>query len=145
MAQGKYPPGPPMTLGNMKKLVISLTSLTFLVISASANAEDCFKVDDEKSPAATLSGRITTNALKIPRNIEGRAAESFYLNLDTPLRVDSGTGCTDWRAIPVMDFKNQIVRWQNQHVTISGKLNRFGSALVYPPIFIEVTTIRGKQ
>jgi hypothetical protein len=33
----KHPPGPPMTLGNVKKLVIIPT---LLVISASANAEN---------------------------------------------------------------------------------------------------------
>jgi hypothetical protein len=76
------PPSPLMTLGNMNKLVIVLK---LLVISASANAENCFKVDDENRPAATLSGRIT-NAVQFSarlRNSEGRAAKGPYLALDT--------------------------------------------------------------
>jgi hypothetical protein len=133
-----------MTLGNMKKLVILVT---LLLISAAANAENCFTIDREYSLAATLSGRIT-NVVQFParlRNSEGRAAEGPYLALDTPLLVDTGSGCTVWSAIPVVTgSENQIANWQNRHVTISGKLDRFGSALVYPPIFIAVTTISGK-
>jgi hypothetical protein len=131
-----------MDLGNIKKLAILLA---LLVISTSANAANCSKVDGEKSPAATLSGRITTHTPKVPRNVEGQAAKGFYLILDIPLRVDLGAGCTDWRVIPAMDSRNEIASWKNHHVAISGKLHRFGSALVYPPIFIEVTTVRGKR
>ena len=141
MAQSPYPAGLSMTPGNMKKLAILLA---LLVISTSANAANCFKVDDENSPVATLSGRITSHAPKTPRNIEGRAAKGLLI-LDIPLRVDAGAGCTDWRVIPVMDSKNQVASWNNRHVTISGKLDRFGSARVYPPIFMEVTTIREKR
>jgi hypothetical protein len=133
-----------MTSGNMQKLAIVLT---FLVISASAKAENCFKIDGEYSLAATLSGRII-NAVQFParlRKSEGRAAEGPYLALDTPLLVDAGSGCTVWRAIPVVTaFENQLANRLNRHVTISGKLDRFGSALVYPPIFVAVTSISGK-
>jgi hypothetical protein len=134
----KQPPGP-----LMKKLVIVLMAM---IISASANAENCFNIDGEHSVTATLSGRIT-NAVQFSarlRNSEGRAAEGLYLALDTPLRVDAGSGCTDWSAIPVfMEPENQLAKWRNRHVAILGKLDRFASGLVYPPIFITVTTIKG--
>jgi hypothetical protein len=89
------------------------------------------KTDGEYSLAATLSGRIT-NAVQFParlRNSEGWAAEGPYLALDTPLLVDTGSGCTLWSVIPVVT-ENQLANRRNRHVTISGKLDGFGSALV---------------
>jgi hypothetical protein len=127
-----------MTLCNMKRLVLVFA---LSVLSVSANAENCFTIGGEYSLAATMSGRIT-NAVQFParlRNSEGRAAEGPYLALDTPLFVDTGAGCTLWSAIPVVtESKNQLADWRNRHVTVSGKLDRFGSAQIYPPIFIEL-------
>jgi hypothetical protein len=127
----------------MKKLVIVLT---LLAMSASSGAENCFKIDFDFDLPATLSGRIT-NAVQFSarqRQSEGRAADGPYLVLDTPLRVDVGLGCTDWSAIPVLTGpENQLANWRNRHVTISGRLNRFASGLIYPPIFIELKSITG--
>jgi hypothetical protein len=88
------------------------------------------------------------------KNSDLRAAEGPYLKLDAPLPADVSGGmgeenCYSFGEAPVHDFgengeKEQLARWQNRHVVISGKLGRFGSALVSPPIFIEVTTIKGK-
>jgi hypothetical protein len=138
----KHPPGPLMSLGKMR---VRFIFFTLLIFSSSASAENCFTVDvDENRPVATLSGRITNRHQKMPRNSELRAAELPYLKLDAPLQADAGGGCMNWGEIPVIGSENQIAKWQNRHVTISGKLNRFGSALVHPPIFIEVTTIKGE-
>jgi hypothetical protein len=124
-----------------------LEELKDLTSAASANARDatknCFKVDYDNSPSATLSGRIT-NPREMPISGDVRPAKGPYLKLDTPLRADVGSGCEDWREIVIMESEHQLSRWQNRRVTISGTLNRFGSALVYPPIFIESTTIKGK-
>jgi hypothetical protein len=122
---------------------------TLLALTASANARDatknCFKVDEDNSPAATLSGRIT-DIHKMPRIGDLRPAKGPYINLDMPLRADVGGGCKYWRKIPfVMEsVENQHSKWQNRRVAVSGRLGRFGSALVYPPIYIEGTTIKGK-
>jgi len=40
------------------------------------------------------------------------------------------------------DQITQLKKWNNQHVTIDGKLGRFMSALVSPNVFIEITTIK---
>ena len=97
----KQPPGPAMTLGNMRFRFIFFTLLIF---SSSASAENCFTVDDDENrPVATLSGRITS-AVRFSvqlRKSEGRAAGGPYLVLDTPLSVLSGSRCTEWSAIPV--------------------------------------------
>jgi hypothetical protein len=36
----------------------------------------------------------------------------------------------------------KLAKWNNRHVTVVGTLVRFGSALVHPPIFIEISTIK---
>jgi hypothetical protein len=131
----------------MKKLVIALA----LLIAPAANARDatkvCFKVDDENSPAVTVSGRVTQERHELPKNSELRAAEGFYLKLDIPLRANTGAGCADWDEIAAMDNHHpaRLVRWNNRHVIVVGRLTRFGSALVYPPIFIEISRINGHQ
>jgi hypothetical protein len=51
-----------------------------------AQAKNCLKVDDENSPAATLSGHITTRH-KVHKNIE----------------ADLGAGCRDWVEIAIND------------------------------------------
>jgi len=129
-----------MSLGVV--LLLLSSALALALSPTAANAKNCLKVDDENSPAATVSGRITTHH-KVPKGTELRAAEGFFLQLDTPLLVDNGGGCYERRKIAVRSPSCQrIGRWTNQHVTIEGKLDRFGSALVDPPIFITITTIR---
>jgi hypothetical protein len=113
-----------------------------LFFSVAANARTCLKVDDENSPAATVSGRVTTQHT-VPKSSELRAAKGFFLTLDQALLADIGGGCREWRKIAITsDDGSQLGRWANQHVTIEGKLNRFGSALVDPPIFLEATIIK---
>jgi hypothetical protein len=133
----------------MKKLVMALA---LLIIPAAANARDttlpCFKVDDENTPAVTLSGRITKHHRSPPKDSELQAVKNFYfVKLDSPLRVDNGAagGCQSRDEIPIIEQRTptQLVRWNNQHVTIEGKLGRFPSALAYPAIFIEISTIKG--
>jgi hypothetical protein len=144
-----------MPVDKKLSLGIALSALPLLLFCASANAKNCVKVDEDNSPAVTVSGRITTHH-SVPKGVETRAAKGFFfLKLDTPLLADNSGGsgffCYGWPKIVIMaddkfqlnpEDKSHVRRWNNQHVTIEGKLNRFGSALVEPSIYIEVTTIR---
>jgi hypothetical protein len=81
---------------------------------------------------------------------------SDWLILDQPLLADHTGGtlsCYKWRKIAILPGGEktgkeaeaqitQIRKWNNQHVTIDGKLNRFVSALVSPSIYIEIRTIK---
>jgi hypothetical protein len=110
----------------------------------------CIQVDDENTPLVTLSGRVAQN-LKVPKNSELRAAEGFYaakgfyIKLDTPLRASVLDECADWGEIAIFDAENERTRlgtFIDRYVVISGKLGRFGSALVYPAIFVRILTIK---
>jgi len=131
----------------MNKLAIAIT--VAVLIASAANAGDttkiCFKVDDENSPTVTVSGRVSKDHHNLPKNSELRAADGFYLKLDTPLRANAGAGCVDWDEIAAMDNQHpaRLVRWNNRHVIVVGRLSRVGSALVYPPIFVEILRIKG--
>src|ERR1700730_6633600 len=125
-------------------------SCSFLIIPAAANARNtlpCFRVDYENNPLVILTGRITKHHHKLSKDSELRAAEGFFLKLDSPLRADaSGDSwdsgdCYNWDEIAISGTSD-MERWNNRHVIIEGKLNRFGSALVYPAIFIESSTIK---
>jgi hypothetical protein len=129
-----------------------LVSLPLLLFSVATNAKTCLKVDYDNSPAAIVSGRITTHH-KLPKGSEGRTGDGPWLILDQPLLADhTGDGsCYKWRKIAILPGDDwtkaeaqitQIKKWNNQHVTIDGKLARFVSALVSPSIFIEITTIK---
>ena len=87
-----------MNLGKKGALLLSCTLLFF---SVAANARTCLKVDDENSPAATVSGRVTTQHT-VPKRSELRAAEGFFLTLDQTLLADIGRGCREWRKIAIM-------------------------------------------
>ena len=131
-----------------RKLVAS--ALFAIATSASAAAAaDCLKVDDDNSPEAIVSGRVTKQPTKLPKDSELRAAKGFYLKLNPPLRADVGADCRDWNEIAIMTYDDQqetrLARWSNRQVTIAGRLGRFGSALVHPPIFIEISTIKGRR
>ena len=113
-------------------------------IGANADLGTCLKLDDENSTAVTVSGRVTMFH-QTPKGSELRAADGPFLMLDQPLLVDMEAGdCKEWRKIAILvdDNQSQTRRWANQHVIIEGKLGRFGSALVSPAIFIEITTIK---
>jgi hypothetical protein len=131
----------------MKKLVMALV---LLIIPAAANARDttqpCFLVDDVNNPAVILSGRVTLHHHKLPKDSEGVSAKGFYLKLDSPLRVDNGSGCQTRDEIPIFELHDnttQIGKWNNRHVTLEGKLDRFPSALIHPAIFIQISTVKG--
>ena len=115
--------------------------LSLLLFSVAANAETCVKVDYDNSPAAIVSGRITTHH-KLPKGSEQRTGDGPWLILDEPLLL-GWYECGRWRKIAILpggDEKEaeaqitQIKKWNNQHVTIDGKLGRFVSALVSPSI-----------
>jgi hypothetical protein len=53
------------------------------------------KVDDDNSPEAMVSGRVTKQPIKLPKDSELRATKDFYLKLDPPLRADVGANCRD--------------------------------------------------
>jgi hypothetical protein len=126
-----------------RKLIAS--ALFAITTSASAAAAaDCLKVDDDNSPEAIVSGRVTKQPIKLPKDSELRATKGFYLKLDPPLRADVGADCRDWNEIAIMP-DDRIAKWNNRQVIIAGRLGRFGSALVHPPIFIEISTIKGRR
>src|SRR6516162_9057241 len=137
-----------MCAGKKVALVLSPLSLLF---SMAANAETCVKVDDDNSPAAIVSGRITTHH-KLPKGSEQRTGDGPWLILDQPLLADHvGIGsCYKWRKIAILTGEqsqidySQIRSWEGRHVTIDGKLGRF-SALVSPSVYIEITTIKKKD
>ena len=133
------------------RIVALLLSPLLLLFSVAANAENCVIVSYDASPAAIVSGRITTHH-KLPKGSEQRTGAGPWLILDEPLLL-GWYGCGKWRKIAILlggektekeieDQITQLKKWNNQHVTIDGKLGRYGSALVSPSIFIEITTIK---
>ena len=67
-----------------------------------------------------------------------RAAKGPHIRLREPLHIDTGSGCETWREIPVSGDDIGPKR----PVTITSERGRFGSALVKPPVFIQVKTIK---
>ena len=143
-----------------KKVALLLSPL--LLFSVAANARTCVKVEVgyDNSTEVIVSGRITTHH-KLPKGSEVRTGDGPWLILDEPLLagyLGGTTGepsyefCSKFRKIAILaggeDWEEreaqitQIRKWNNQHVTIHGKLGRFGSGLVSPNIFIEITTIK---
>jgi hypothetical protein len=125
----------------MKTILATVLVSAALVAPALA---DCIKVDDENSPVAILSGRITTPHRKVARGSELKAVPGFYLRLDAPLQADFGLGCQDWREIPILD-NDGLARLNKHHVIITGELGRFGSALADPPIFISAKNVKDEH
>jgi hypothetical protein len=67
-----------------------------------------------------------------------------FLKLDNPLREDNGGGCGDLDEILIFlawETDAWPAHWEEQHITIEGKLGRFPSALAYPSIYIELSEI----
>jgi hypothetical protein len=44
--------------------------------------------------------------------------------------------------IAIFDDPEKLTKWVGRRVTITGALGRFGSALVYPSIYIEISSMR---
>src|SRR5262249_61976553 len=138
-----------------KKVALLLSPL-LLLFSVAANAETCVIVSYDDSPAAIVSGRITTHH-KLPKGSEQRTGDGPWLILDEPLLV-GWYECGKWRKIAILsanadlmavwsaktnpDNQSQIRSLAGQHITIEGKLGRFVSALVSPSVYIEITTIK---
>jgi hypothetical protein len=130
------------------KTLATITLTLAMITAASAqqtssnSGGNCLKVDDVNNPTVILSGRIT----KDHRILEDRGIDqptvwnSYFLKLDTPLREDNGGGCGDVDEIAIMTPNDcGYDDFNNQHVTIEGKLDRFPSALAYPSIFIDIS------
>jgi hypothetical protein len=136
--------------GEKVALLFSSSLSLLLLFSVAANAKTCVKVDYDNWPAAIVSGRITTHH-KLPKWSEGRTGDGPWLILDQPLLADNTGGgitgvpsyefCYKFRKIAILpggektekereDQITQLKKWNNQHVTIDGKLGRFVSALV---------------
>ena len=103
----------------------------------------CITVDYEHSPSMSLSGHITDVRKARKVGDEGRSADGRYLKLDTPIsvRTQLANSCKTFTEIPIdggIAGERAIAKWQNQHVTVTGTLNEFISALVSPPIFVDV-------
>jgi hypothetical protein len=118
---------------------IALWLLSLWMLSTTAKAE-CLNIDYENDPIATVSGRVTSHH-KVPKG-DLRAAAGPFLVLDRPLEVDLGTGCGNIWKIVVLTTEEDTKRTRRQliagkRVKMTGKLSRFGSALVDPPIFIS--------
>jgi hypothetical protein len=142
-----------------KKVALLLLTLLLLLFSVAANAQTCVIVGYDNSTEAIVSGRITTHH-KLPKDSEGRTGDGPWLILDQPLLAGGpSTGepsygfCSKYRKMAILPGGEkteeeadaqitQIRKWNNQHVTIDGKLGRFGSGLVSPNVYIKITTIK---
>jgi hypothetical protein len=128
----------------MKPRIILALAAT-LIATTPALAENCLKLDEDNEPVATISGRVTTQH-KVPKGSELRSSDGPWLILDQPLVVDFYDGCRKWSKIAVMaNDPSQSKKWTNQRVVITGKLGRFGSALVSPSVYITITTIKKRS
>ena len=115
----------------MRTIIILVASLVLATTAASAN---CLRVDDDADmPTVVVSGRVVTQYYTLPEGSEARVADGPFLKLDKPLTIDPGTGCRKLDKIVIMNKKPRT----NSRVTIKGRLVRFGSALVVPPIYID--------
>jgi len=133
-----------MCAGKKVALLLSSSLPLLLLFLVAPNAKTCLLLDYENSAAATVWGRVTTFH-KVPKGSELRSARGPFLTLDQPLLANvSGPGddCHVWRQIAILGEDTEITKWVDQRVKIEGKLDRFGSALISPAIFIWVTNIK---
>ena len=121
-----------------------LLAAAALLAVTTANAADCIAVDYDHSPIVTLSGHITNLRESHKVGEDSRSARGRYLKLDSPISAKFGEGdCETFSEIPIDAGNNAagdraIARWGHRHVTVSGELIRFVSALVSPSIYIDV-------
>jgi hypothetical protein len=132
----------------MKKIAVT-TGVVMAVLAPAMGQErlpnglECLAVDEDHSPEITLTGRVTKQHLK-PESEDLRVWDGFYLKLDKGLAVNVTGGredCFNWREVPIADSTNLLAKWNNSHVKITGTLSRPGSAVVYPPLFIDISKI----
>ena len=132
-----------MTAKHFAIVAAAAALLTFVadacaVNAATAHAETCIKVDETNSPKATLSGRVVAHhQVPVAWKRDGiHAAATPFLRLDAPLLVDYGTGCQRLPDVALFVAGKPSPR-MGQHVTITGTLNRFDSATVVPPVYLD--------
>jgi hypothetical protein len=89
-----------------KKVALLLSSL-LLLFSVAANAQTCVIVDYDNSPAAIVSGRITTHH-KLPKGSEGRTGDGPWLILDQPLLL-GWYECGKWRKIAILSTNADLM------------------------------------
>lgn len=116
-----------------------------LAMAAAARAETCPVLDYDTPPAAaTVTGRVTMHH-HVAKGGDMRAADGPFLVLDKPLLADIGDGvCSKWDKIVIFTDAASLLR-RGQRVTIKGTLDRFGSAVVSPAIYITPTTVKKKR
>jgi hypothetical protein len=74
---------------------------------------------------------------------EQRPSQTLLLKLDAPLRINlEDQGCVHRREIAIFDDPDKLTKWIGRDVIITGELGRFGSALVSPSIYIEISNIK---
>jgi len=131
-------------IGVVIGLVALLLPPLLLLFSVAANAENCVTVSYDNSPAAIVSGRITTHH-KLPKG-DLRTGDGPWLILDEPLLL-GWYECGKWRKIailPNLDGEGekekeaqiaQVRKWANQHV----HRGQIGSVRVRPgfPIYLH--------
>jgi hypothetical protein len=139
---------------DMKKLLLAGIAALSVLGASAAHTRDtkiCFEVPQQSDdqPIVTLSGRITKqHGKKWFRGTELRPAETLLLKVDGRLRtkLPGGDECDDrgQDEIAILDVDDALfndAKWVGRHVTITGKLDRFVSAVVYPSIYIEILSI----
>jgi hypothetical protein len=108
--------------------------LMALLVPAAASAETCLIVDDENSPAVTVSGRITMQNY-VRKDGDLRSAAGPFLVLDKPLYSSTGADCVMRDKIAINSEEKFRV---GEKVLLEGKLTRYQSALIYPGIFLDI-------
>jgi hypothetical protein len=137
-------------LETMKTMNFFITCALLVTSASAADAKTCFEVPvfmtDEHSPMVTVSGRIAKQHGKHFDFGEQRPAQTLLLKLDTRLRTrlpdEDKCDSRGRDEIAIFDDPDKLAKWIGRRVTITGKLGRFGSALVYPSIYIEISTMR---
>jgi hypothetical protein len=128
----------------MRKLLLTATILVPLCAHASAaDAKTCPEVPFMNGPVGTLSGRVTKQHGKsFFKFSEQHPSQTLLLKLDAPLRISlEDQGCVHRQEIAVFDDPDKLTKWIGRRVTITGELGRWGSALVYPSIYIAISSI----
>ena len=92
-----------------------LVSLPLLLFSVAANAENCVIVSYDNSPAAIVSGRITTHH-KLAKGSEGRTGDGPWLILDQPLLL-GWYECGKWRKIAILPGGEKTEKEREDQIT----------------------------
>jgi hypothetical protein len=124
----------------------ALIAVGILLATTAVQAKDmCLSVnaEDDGSPSVTLSGTIVKKPAKKVFT-EGRQIAGFYLKLDRPiqLKLYDEDDCYSYPYIFIGE-KSAVI--PGSKLTIAGKLIRAGSALVFPGVSIEISSIAARK